>query len=139
MCVRALIHSSTSEDVSLGQSHCPICYTPLEARDVTPCYICGGWPEVVARFDQAAEYIEFRLPMGRTLLLCRDCELEEFMVPGGWGYQLAPSEKLPVNALQRKRATPKPHLARDKFCPTCNLRLAFLDVIAASQSQADLD
>ena len=113
----------------MGPAQCPKCYTPLEIRDVTPCFICGGWPEVVDRFDAAAEFTEFRLPDAALLVLCRGCELEEFMVPGGWGYRLLPNEKLPVNALQRVRLMPAPQLGRDKFCPSCNLRLAFLTII----------
>jgi hypothetical protein len=109
----------------------------LEARDVTPCFVCGGWHETVTRFDPAAAFTEFRLPGGQALALCQSCELEEFMVPGGWGYWLAPGERLPVNALQRVRSLPAPRLGRDKFCPTCNLRLAFLEVIAATRRQAE--
>jgi len=114
----------------VGQSQCPVCYSPLEVRDVTPCFVCGGWPESVARFDPAAAFTEFRLPGGRPLVLCRGCELEEFMVPGGWGYRLVPGEKLPVNGLQRVRAVEPPQLGHDKFCPACNLRLAFAEVVA---------
>src|SRR5262245_7690604 len=117
---------------SVGQLQCPFCYSPLEVRDVTPCFVCGGGPESVAQFDPSAEFTEFRLPDGRPLVLCRGCELEEFMVPGGWGYRLLPSEKLPVNALQRVRGIESPKVGRDKFCPSCNLRLAFLSVVADS-------
>ena len=114
----------------MSQLQCPVCYTPLEVRNVAPCFICGGWPESVARFDEDATLTEFRLPGGQLIVVCRSCELEEFMVPGGWGYRLAPDEKLPVNALQRVRTLPTPQLGRDKFCPSCNLRLAFLNVVA---------
>ncbi|MBL8799232.1 MAG: hypothetical protein JNM56_35425 [Planctomycetia bacterium] len=114
----------------MGQAQCPICYSPLEVRDVTPCFVCGGWPESVARFGSAAVFTEFRLPSGRCLVLCRGCELEEFMVPGGWGYRLAPDEGRPVNALQRVRSVESSCLERDKFCPTCRLRLAFAVLVA---------
>ena len=42
------------------------------------------------------------------------------MVPGGWGYRLAPGEKLPVNGLRRVRGVEGPRLGRDKFCLACN-------------------
>ncbi len=84
---------------SVRQSQCPVCYSPLEVRDVTPCFVCGGWPESVARFETDAAFTEFRLPGGQPLVLCQHCKLEEFMVPGGWGYRLSPCERLPVNAL----------------------------------------
>jgi hypothetical protein len=115
---------------------CPICYTPLEVRDVTPCMVCGGLLESVFRFDPAAAFTEFRLPSGHTVVLCRACELEEFMVPGGWGYRFAPGEKLPVNALQRVRSERLPRLGRDKFCPACNLRLAFAEVVVEQRPAA---
>jgi hypothetical protein len=121
----------------MGQLQCPVCYSPLDFRDVTPCFVCGSWPEVVARFDATIAFTEFRLPWGRSIVLCRGCELEEFMVPGGWGYRLAPKEKLPVNVLQRVRAIDEPRLGRDKFCPACNIRLAFAQVIADHQGQAE--
>ena len=53
----------------MGMPQCPVCYSPLEVRDVTPCYICGGWPESVARFDPAAAFTEYRLPNGQLLTL----------------------------------------------------------------------
>jgi len=120
----------------VGQLQCPVCYSPLEVRDTTPCFICGAWPESVARFDSTAVFTEFRLPDGQPLVLCRGCELEEFMVPGGWGYRLFPSEKLPANVLQRVRGIESPQLGRDKFCPSCNLRLSFLHVVALSRTRA---
>jgi hypothetical protein len=117
----------------MGQTQCPVCFSPLEIRDVTPCFVCGGSPEVVARFDPTTVFTEFRLPGGESLILCPGCELEEFMVPGGWGYRLVAEEKLPVNGLQRVRAVDGARLGRDKFCPECNIRLAFAQVIANHQ------
>ncbi len=92
---------------------------------------------VGARFDPSAEYTEHRLPSGQTLVLCRACELEEFMVPGGWGYRLAPEEDLPINALQRVSSIELPRIGRDKFCPTCNLRLSFAKFVADHLKQPD--
>lgn len=114
----------------MAASQCPCCYSPLEIRDVTPCLVCGGWPESVARFSPAELFTEQKLPSGHTIVLCRACELEEFMVPGGWGYRLAPDEGLPVNALQPVRSVDSPRIGRDKFCPSCNLRQAFAEIVA---------
>lgn len=122
----------------VGRSQCPLCYSPLEVRDVTPCFACGGWAASVARFDPVATFVEYRLPSGHTLVLCRACELEEFMVPSGWGYRLALGEKLPVNALQRVRIIEGPRVGRDKFCPACNLRLAFAEAVADSRRHDDV-
>jgi hypothetical protein len=120
----------------MRESQCPVCYTPLEVRTVTPCYICGGWPEMLARFDASAELCAWRLPSGESLILCRQCQLEEFLVPGGWGYRIGlPASRFPLNALQLVRTQLSPALGKDKFCPKCNLRLAFLEVVASSRSE----
>ncbi|MEO2088700.1 MAG: hypothetical protein ABGY75_04265 [Gemmataceae bacterium] len=123
----------------MARSHCPSCFTPLEARDTTPCFVCGGWLDSVVRFDATATYTEFRLPSGHTIILCRGCELEEFMVPGGWGYRLTPGAGLPADALQRVRAVDAPRIGRDKFCPSCNLRLAFMSVLLHHPPDAPAD
>lgn len=123
----------------MSHVQCPTCFSYLEERDVAPCFVCGGWPESVARFNPAASCTEYRLPSGHTVVLCQACELEEFMVPGGWGYRLAPDEGLPVNALQRVRSVESPRIGRDKFCPTCNLRLAFVEIVADNHQQTEPD
>jgi hypothetical protein len=115
----------------MNDAQCPVCYGPLEVREVTPCFICGGWPASVARFDPNSEFVEFRLPDGRLLTLCAGCRLEEFMVSGGWGYRLIPGETLPVSALARVRDIKSPSLELDKYCKACNLRLAFAKVVSS--------
>jgi hypothetical protein len=93
--------------------------------------MCGGWTPRVERFDSADEFREFRLPGGQTIVLCHACELEEFMVPGGWGWRLGlPTYQLPINSLQQVRRVEQPQFGRDKFCLSCNLRLAFLKTVA---------
>ncbi len=119
----------------MSQSHCPICYSSIEVRTVTPCLICGGLEDSVTRFDEASRFTEFRLPDDRLIVLCPACELEEFMVRNGWGYQLIPNETLPINGLQRIRTLENPKLGHDKFCPTCNLRLAFIKLIATPSNE----
>lgn len=115
----------------MAQSQCPVCYAPLEVRDVAPCFICGGWPGIAEKFTPASEYREWRMPGGQMIVLCSPCEVEEFMVPGGWGYRLRLTKRrLPVNELERVRLIEQPQLGRDKFCPSCNLRLSFLRIVA---------
>jgi len=107
---------------------------PLEVRDVTPCVICGGWPERVEQFTPSANFVEWRLPSGQILDLCQACELEEFMVPGGWGCRLGlDATRLPINTLTVIRNLPQPTIAKDKFCPQCNLRLAFLEIVTLAK------
>jgi hypothetical protein len=120
----------------VGTLQCPCCFSPLEVRDVTPCDVCGGWPESITRFNTLPVYSEYRFPSGHTVVLCQACVLEEFMVPSGWGYRLALGEGLPINSLQRVRAIQSPRIRPDKFCETCNLRLSFAIIVADIHKQA---
>jgi hypothetical protein len=114
----------------MQQTQCPICFTPLEIRNVRPSFVCGGWPNVPEKPIR-----HWRMPNGEKLVLCSACELEEFMIPRGWGYRLGLDEfKLPINCLQSIPNDEAEDAEVDKFCPTCNLRLAFLKVIANSRS-----
>lgn len=129
--------SDRTEGVAVGAVQCPCCFEPLEVRDVTPCDLCGGWPDSVASFKLATAYTEYRIPSGHTIVLCWACELEEFMVPGGWGYRLAPTESRPINSLQRVRSVESPRIGRDKFCSTCNLRLSIAVILADKLKHAE--
>jgi hypothetical protein len=113
---------------------CPRCYSPLEPTSVTPCFICGGWPESVARFNSTQIYREYSLPDGQKIVLCSACEVEEFMVEGGWGYVLElETNRLPIKALSFVREHNQPELGFDQYCPECKLRLAFLKLLAEAQ------
>ena len=113
-------------------THCPSCYSLLETREVTPCFICGGWPVSVEKFDPARKFVEFELPDGTCLILCEPCQVEEFMVEGGWGWRLSiPTNRLPINHLRFISEIATPELALDKYCQHCLQRLAFLKILAA--------
>jgi hypothetical protein len=52
------------------------------------------------------------------------------MVESGWGYLLGlPSNRLPINFLSFVRELSQPEISFDKYCPQCNLRLAFLKLL----------
>ena len=42
----------------MSESHCPICYTALETREVGPCYDCGHDPDEL-RHLAAAQHATF--------------------------------------------------------------------------------
>jgi hypothetical protein len=124
----------------MAHTHCPVCFELLEVRTATPCVICGGWPESVKRLDPQSQFHEWRLPNGQRLILCKACELEEFMVPGGWGFRLGlTTGRVPLDSLQRLPTLVVPRLEADKFCPLCNLRLAFLKIISSRLSSGTHD
>jgi len=118
-------------------AQCPTCYSLLEVRTVTPCFICDGWPDRVERFDPAKPLREYQLPNGLNIVLCSGCEVEEFMVEGGYGWQLElPTSGLPINYLSWVSDLAEPKVGLDKYCNQRNLRPAFLKILAKRGSIA---
>jgi hypothetical protein len=53
------------------------------------------------------------------------------MVEGGYGWQLElPTSSLPINYLSWVSDLAEPNVGLDKYCHQCNLRLAFLKILA---------
>jgi hypothetical protein len=129
---------SNAGSIFMQWSHCPYCYNPLETCAVTPCFICGGWPERIEQFTTEKKFIEYRLPNDHTIILCSGCEVEEFMVEGGWGFQMNfPTGRLPINHLRFTCDVNQPQIGQDKYCNNCYLRLAFMKILAERNNQED--
>jgi hypothetical protein len=111
---------------------CPVCFSPLEVRNVTPCDFCGGWPKAVDKFDSTSTFSEFRLPDDSLLVLCNACVLEEFLVPHGFGYMLFPDSNHPLDELRLVKRLDNMQLRQDKYCSTCNSRFSFLKLSSKS-------
>jgi hypothetical protein len=124
-------------------THCLFCYGPLEPREVTPCFICGGFPKSVALLAEKSDdwknkFTEYELPDGRRIVICPGCEVEEFLADGGWGWNPGfPVPKLPLNYLAFVREILSPEISADKYCGNCHLRLAFMKILAERNNQED--
>ena len=99
--------------------NCPNCYSELTSRNVTPCFICGGW-----HLDSKNhEYAEYALDDDRKITLCTICYLEEFLSDQG-------NNKEFINArndeLRFQKDIIDNHKEHDKYCEACNKRLALL-------------
>ena len=121
----------------MAESHCPVCYSELEVRVVAPCFDCGHDP---AELDHLASgkhrYSEF-LAFGVPIVLCNFCQVDfSSYDPEYFNRPRGTKLGLPEFTFVRELRTPES--AKDKFCPSCRRRLAFLrflqEVRAASKS-----
>jgi hypothetical protein len=126
-------------------THCLFCYSPLETQEVTPCFICGGFPESIRRLaenpaDRKNKFTEYELPDGRRIVICPACEVEEFLADGGWGWNLGFSvPSVPLQYLRYLGEIADPETSVDKYCNNCHLRLAFMKVLAERENQSGDD
>jgi hypothetical protein len=104
------------------ETHCPECHTELEIRDVTPCHDCGWAPDELDHYREHT-YAEVRAFGVDGLVLCNFCEVDfTSYEPSFFGLPRGTTMKLP----EQLRALTTIGIGKDKFCPRCRHRLAFL-------------
>ncbi|WP_223786561.1 hypothetical protein [Marinicella meishanensis] len=115
----------------MNPDNCPNCYTPLEIREVTPCFVCGAWEGQVERLNDSMPFTEYHIESGHHIILCDGCYLEEFLALQG---HLASALNLPQTAntvsgftITNLAVENKP--LKDKYCPNCMTRWALLKII----------
>jgi len=118
----------------MSESHCPLCYSELEVREVAPCYDCGDDPaELVELAEGQHTYDEVEV-LGARAVLCNFCQADfSSYDPTYFGRPLG----APVGRdMQLVRRISEPRASVDKFCPQCRRRLAFLRFVQAARASA---
>ena len=118
----------------MSESHCPLCYTLLETREVAPCYDCGHDPDELRQLAAGEhDYAEVEV-LGARTVLCDFCQADfSSYDPTYFGRPLG----TPVGReMQLVRVIRDPQPGVDKFCPTCQRRLAFLRFVAQARAVA---
>jgi len=111
---------------------CPVCFGKLEVIRVNPCFVCGGWPEIEP--SKPAHHFTLR-DDGTQITLCNFCWLEEILADQG-----DLKGRIRISSENDLVAAPGGSIPeQDKFCPTCNRRLALLKVMAHRLSQEELE
>ena len=113
----------------MSESHCPICHSELEVRDVAPCFDCGAVPEELDRLAQGKHTYTEVLAFAVPLVVCDFC-LVDFSSYDPAFFNRPPRTKLGLGEFVEVRAIPNPSRAKDTFCPGCRRRLAFLRFLA---------
>ena len=119
----------------MRESHCPVCATALEVRDVAPCFECGadaGELEELAAGEHT--YAEL-LALGEPLVLCDFCQADFTSYDPAY-FNRPRGTKLGLGEFQFVRELRDPAPGKDKFCPRCNHRLAFLRFLVGVRSGA---
>ncbi len=114
--------------------HCPLCYEELSVVETTPCISCGASETSLKIFKQdfkddsthrKVEYSIYRAFEELEVVLCKLCTFDFSSVdPEFFGLErkrtINPSDFQFLNAIE------KPAVEKDKFCSSCNMRLAYL-------------
>jgi hypothetical protein len=114
---------------------CPLCFGPLEVRDVAPCAECGGDPRELEHLREGRHtYQLLRVLDGVEMVLCNFCMVDF----GSWDptyFGLAPGTRIGFEKMQFLRDVGASDRGKDEFCPACGHRLAFLREVAACRER----
>ena len=117
----------------MNLAHCPICFTPLDTVDVAPCHDCGHLPEELDHFSKGLHtYADVEVFDGLSLVLCNFCQVD-FR-----SYDLAyfgENARLSTDYLKGLVRLEGLSISKDKFCSSCNHRLAFLEFVAKAREK----
>jgi hypothetical protein len=121
------------EAAPMKPEQCPLCFSPLEAREVAPCMECGHDPEELRHFAEGKHtYAEYRIFGPLALVLCNFCQVDfDSCDPAYFG--LPGTARIGFARMQFLRdVVPPPHTF-DKVCPECDHRLSYLQFVAAAR------
>jgi hypothetical protein len=122
----------------MSESHCPLCYTPLEAREVAPCYDCGHDAEELLHLAERRHTYDEVETLGARVVLCDFCQ-SDFSSYDPTYFGLPPRTMIGRPHMTFVRRLDAPHSAVDKYCPECRHRLAFLRFVQQARDVAAHD
>ena len=110
----------------MPSEQCPICFSPLEVREVAPCDDCGAVPEEIEHFRQGKHtYQRIEVLPGLELNLCDFCMLD-FGSYDPTYFGLPRGARVGFERMRVVRDVVNPSAGKDKYCPECRRRLTFL-------------
>ena len=121
--------SSVEDWLDMNRDYCPLCHSPLEIRDVAPCMECGHRPEEIEHaLTGQHTYTEQRIFGTLTLILCDFCEADfGSFYPEFFG--LPWNARTSFDKMDFVRSVDEVVIGKDKYCPECDYRLAFLEFV----------
>jgi hypothetical protein len=123
----------------MSDTHCPLCYSELEVIDVAPCMDCGNIPgEIKHALEGQHTYAVFRVFGDLSLVLCELCMLE-FALYDPTYFGLPTGAKISLDKMHFLRAIEDAQIRKDKYCPNCLRRLAFLKFVDQARQQHALN
>src|SRR5262245_22994042 len=110
----------------MSTEQCPLCFAPLEAREVAPCMECGAFPEELQHFAEGRHtYAEYRIFGELSLVLCNFCQVD-FGSNDPRYFGLAENVRIGFEKMSLVRNVDPSPVTYDQVCPVCKHRLAYL-------------
>lgn len=118
----------------MRKEQCPFCGSEFEIREVTPCIECGAGEErvqilkkdIAEGFEHdSIQYNLYRIFDELEIVLCDPCALDLGSYDPEY-FGLSKYENIGFGKLQFLKKIDNPYLSKDKYCPECKQRLAYI-------------
>ena len=120
----------------MADSQCPLCHTQLVPRKVAPCHVCGHDANELDHLVRGRHaYTTYRYLGDLEITLCDHCIVDLSSFDPKW-FGLRSRRDLGPDRFSLLEALRDPQPAMDKYCPSCNARLAFLRFVQAVRERA---
>jgi hypothetical protein len=117
----------------MKREQCPVCFDFLEVKEVAPCFECGHREqEIEHALTGKHTYAEMRIFGDLMLVLCNFC-MVDFGSYHPEFFGLPPSADIGFHKMQMVKELDKIEITKDKYCPTCEHRIQFLDFLVAAR------
>ena len=117
----------------MTETNCPICYSELVAKDVTPCADCDA-SEARLRQNLTTTYMEYEVYFNQRLVLCNFCDVDfSSYKPEYFGFPS--TKKIGLQDFNFIQVVTDKTLGVDKYCPECDKRLAVLKFVSVCRQQ----
>ena len=118
----------------MAETHCPVCFTELEEREVAPCYDCGDDPAELEDLRAGRHTYDEVEHLGSRAVLCDFCQAD-FTSYDPTYFGRKRGERVGLgHGMELVRRLENPMPVRDKVCPQCKHRLAFLRFVMEARA-----
>ena len=121
----------------MAESYCPICYGLLETREVAPCYDCGHDPKELEHLSEGRHTYAVMNVFGVDIVLCSFCQVDFSSYRPTYFGRASRAHFGRELAFVRDELNPRP--TKDRYCPECGHRLAFLRFLAKARETASVN
>ena len=115
----------------MSQNQCLKCWSELEVRESSPCFVCGCWltGEELAKAIVENDFAVYGLTGGDEITLCDLCHIEEVLSKLGNLLKDLDIREEEASAHVRFLNRIDASLTKDKYCTECRMRLSLLKLI----------
>jgi hypothetical protein len=118
----------------MSENNCPVCYSDLLTKEVTPCMDCGASETGLKHYIDST-YVEYEVYYSQRLILCNFCYVDfGSYKPSYFGFP--DNKKIGLQDFNFIKEITVKSLRVDKYCPECDKRLAFLKFVAVCRESS---